>query len=237
MRLAKVHRFEAHGTRQARSQCRAGDRFRFHEARGAGAVQALVRPMSAPQIDPILRDIPDAFASSRLRIRAPRAGDGQIVFDAIRESIADLRRFPASLSWALAEPSLDAAEKYCREAYSNFLMRRDLPLLLLLKDTDVVVGSSGLHRMNWAVPKFEVGFWGRSSFQGKGYATEGVAAIVEFAFGTLGARRVEAFPDEANDRSCKVCERVGLTLEGTLRNERIDPDGTLRNTRVYARIQ
>lgn len=193
--------------------------------------------MSATPIEPILRDIPELLESSRLRIRPPRPGDGRIVFDAVRESLFDLRRFPASLGWALAEPSLETSERYCREAYSNFLARRDLPLLLLLKDSDIVVGSSGLHRMDWTVPKFEVGFWGRSSFQGKGYVTEGVAAIVECAFEVLGARRVEAFPDEENERSCKVCERLGFTLEGTLRHERIDPDGTLRNTRVYARVQ
>jgi RimJ/RimL family protein N-acetyltransferase len=141
------------------------------------------------------------------------------------------------MGWALAEPTLDSTEKYCREAYANFQTRRDLPLLLLLKEADIVVGSSGLYRMDWSVPKFEVGFWGRSSFLGKGYVTEGVAAIVKFAFDKLGARRVEAFPDEANVRSCKVCERLGFALEGTLRYERVDPDGTLRSTRVYAKIQ
>ena len=193
--------------------------------------------MSEVQKEPILRDVPELIESARLRIRPPRPGDGQIVFEAVRETLAELRRFPASMSWALAEPTLDSSEKYCREAYANFQTRRDLPLLFLLKEVDIVVGSSGLHRMDWSVPKFEVGFWGRSSFHGKGYVTEGVAAIVKFAFEKLGARRVEAFPDEANTRSCKVCERLGFALEGTLRHERIDPDGTLRSTRVYAKVQ
>jgi RimJ/RimL family protein N-acetyltransferase len=187
--------------------------------------------------EPILRNVPELIESARLRIRPPRSGDGQIVFEAVRESLVDLRRFPASMGWALVEPTLESSEKYCREAYANFQTRRDLPLLLLLKETDIVVGSSGLHRMDWTVPKFEVGFWGRSSFHGKGYVTEGVGAIVKFAFEKLGARRVEAFPDDANVRSCKVCERLGFALEGTLRHERVDPDGTLRSTRVYAKIQ
>jgi RimJ/RimL family protein N-acetyltransferase len=193
--------------------------------------------MRKVQIEPILRNVPELIESARLRIRPPRFGDGQIVLAAVRESLADLRRFPASMRWALAEPTLDSTEKYCREAYANFQTRRDLPLLLLLKDADIVIGSSGLHRMDWSVPKFEVGFWGRSSFHGNGYVTEGVAAIVKFAFEKLAARRVEAFSDEANARSCKVCERLGFALEGTLRHERVNPDGTLRNTRVYAKIQ
>ena len=81
----------------------------------------------------ILRDVPESIESERLKMRPPRPGDGPMVLEALRESLADLRRFPASMQWALAEPSIESSEKYCREAYSNFLARRDLPLLLLLK--------------------------------------------------------------------------------------------------------
>lgn len=73
---------------------------------------------SAP-MEPILRDIPESFESERRKIRPPRQGDGQLVFDDVRESLADLRRFPASMLWALAEPSMESSEKFCREAYSN----------------------------------------------------------------------------------------------------------------------
>jgi RimJ/RimL family protein N-acetyltransferase len=192
---------------------------------------------NADSHDPILRDVPEVIHTERLTIRPPRPGDGKAVFEAVRESIVDLRRFPASLPWALVEPSVEASEKFCREAYSNFVARRDLPLLLLLRDSKTVVASSGLHRIDWSVPKFEVGFWGRSSCQGKGYVTEGVSAIVAMAFDSLNARRVEALPDAENERSCRVCERVGFVLEGTLRNERVAPDGTPRNTRVYAKVR
>jgi RimJ/RimL family protein N-acetyltransferase len=107
--------------------------------------------------------------------------------------------------------------------------------MALLKGSNTVVVSSGLHRIDWSVPKFEVGFWVRTSFQGKGYVTEAAGSIVAMAFDNLGAHRVEALPDEDNDRSRRVCERIGLALEGILRNERRAPGGTLRNTCVYAR--
>ena len=160
-----------------------------------------------------------------------------MLFDAVRDSLADLRRFPASLPWAIAEPSLEASEKFCREGQANFLARRDLPLLLILKASGALVGASGLHRIDWRVPKFELGFWGRSPCHGQGLVTEGAGEIVKLAFGKLGARRVEALVDEANQRGCRVCERLGFALEGTLRNERVDPHGLLRSTRVYALIR
>jgi RimJ/RimL family protein N-acetyltransferase len=187
--------------------------------------------------DPLLLDFPDKLESERLIIRAPRPGDGRAHYEAVAESIGDLRRFPASLAWAMAAPSVESSEIYCRSAFANFVGRKDLPFLLLDRSSGAVVGGSGLHRFNWAVPKFEVGFWCRSSFQGKGLITEAVGVILMFAFERLGARRVEAFPDELNTASCRVCERVGLELEGTMRNERADPDGTLRNTRVYAKVR
>jgi RimJ/RimL family protein N-acetyltransferase len=196
-----------------------------------------VMSISSAAVPPILRDVPDVIRTARLIIRPPRPGDGAAVFEAVRESIPDLRRFPASMGWALAEPSVAESERFCRQAYSDFVARRDLPLIALLGESSTIVVSSGLHRIDWTVPKFEVGYWGRTSFQGNGYATEAVRAIVEMAFDRLGARRVEALPDEENGPSRRVCERVGLILEGVLHHERIAPDGTLRNTCVYAKAR
>jgi RimJ/RimL family protein N-acetyltransferase len=153
----------------------------------------LDRPVA---VDPVLLDLPDSIETERLTLRAPRPGDGPMVFEAVRDSLSELRRFPASMSWALAEPSVETSEKYCREAHANFVARRDLPLLLLERKTGVLVGSSGLHRIDWRVPKVEVGFWGRTPYNGRGLVTEGVGAIVELAFDALKARRVEAFCDE-----------------------------------------
>ena len=100
-----------------------------------------------------------------------------------------------------------------------------------------LVVSCSLHSIQWELPKFELGFWCRSSRTRQGYAAEACDALVQYAFEALGARRVEALPDEANAGSRAVCERVGLQLEGVLRHERVTPTGQLRNTCVYARIR
>jgi RimJ/RimL family protein N-acetyltransferase len=187
-------------------------------------------------MDPLLFDFPDSFESERLVIRAPRPGDGRAVYDASVETLADLRAFPASLPWAMAEPSVELSESFCGTGHANFIQRKDLPMLLIERGSGSLVGASGLHRFDWSVPKFEIGFWCRRSRQGEGFITEAVNAIAAFAFQTLKARRVEAFSDDLNVRSCRVCERAGFELEGVMRNERVDPNGTLRNTRIYARL-
>lgn len=185
-------------------------------------------------MDPVLLDLPDSIATTRLDLRAPRRGDGRALYAAEIESVDDLRRFPASMPWATAEISVDAAESWCRTAGANFVARRDLPFLVWHRGFGVVAGATGLHRMDWSVPRFEVGYWIRSSFQSQGIATEAVRTLVQFALQRLEARRVEAFPDDLNIVSCRVCERAGLRLEGVLRNERGGFGGAPRNTRVYA---
>ena len=72
------------------------------------------------------------------------------------------------------------------------MMRTDLPLLIFAKaDTPRFGGCSGLHRMNWVVAKFEIGYWCRKSREGQGLITEAVCGLTAFARRELDARRLE----------------------------------------------
>jgi RimJ/RimL family protein N-acetyltransferase len=86
------------------------------------------------------------------------------------------------------------------------------------------------------VPKFEIGYWCRKGFTGRGYITEAVRGLTVFAFEILKANRVEIRCDQRNVRSRKVAERLGFKLEGILRNERVAVDRRLENICIYAMI-
>jgi len=159
------------------------------------------------------------------------------MYEAVRASLDNLRRFPESMGWALAEPSVQESELFCQRSYEDFMARRDFPLTLRLRETGEIIGACGLHRPDWRVPKFEIGWWGHSDFHGQGLMSEGVTATLEFAFTSLRARRVEAMPDDLNLDSCALCERVGMQFEGIMRNERMGIDGIPRNTRLYASVR
>ena len=191
--------------------------------------------MTAEQaFNPVLLDIPDQFETERLLLRAPRPGDGRILNASVIETLQDLRRYPASMIWAIEEQSVAKAEEFCRRGAANWIIRADFPLQLFRRDTGEHAGNCGLHRFNWNTRVFEIGWWCRKRFQGQGLITEAAAAITGFAFAQLGARRVWCGVDEENERSCRVAERLGFAHEGTLRSERCDPDGTRRTMRVYA---
>lgn len=185
---------------------------------------------------PIVINVPAVIETERLFLRHPRAGDGAELYEAIAESLPELRRFLAFLPWAATEQSVESSETFCRTAESNFLDRKDLPFLLWDKVESKVVGGTGLHRIDWDAPKAEVGYWCRTSRSGAGLMTEAINALSGLAFANLSFARLELATDEENLPSRRVSERCGFTLERVLRNERRAPDGKLRNTCVYAKL-
>jgi ribosomal-protein-serine acetyltransferase len=184
---------------------------------------------------PILRDFPHSFETERLTIRCPKPGDGPELNAAILETWENLREW---MPWATGDkPTIEDSEANVRAAHVKFLTREDLRLSLFLKETETMVGSSGLHRMNWKVPKFEIGYWVRKRFEGKGYITEAVAGITDFAIRELGAKRIEIRCDALNERSAAVPRRLNFELEGILKNDdRHHLTGELRDTMIFAKI-
>lgn len=186
--------------------------------------------------DPLLLDLPPSIETERLILRPPEAGDGPTFHAAVTESVGELRQFLGSLPWIAGEQTAESAEIYCRNAHANFVARKDLSLFVFDKVSDDLIGGVGLHRTVWATPKTEVGYWCRTSKLGKGYVSEAVGILTRFALEQLGMARVELITDEANHASRRVADRCGFALEGILRHESRAPDGTLRDTCVYARL-
>ena len=185
-------------------------------------------------MDPLLIDIPEEFETHRMTIRAARPGEGPAVNDAIRESFAELKPW---LTWAQTLPTVEESELQSRQAYAKFHARQDLVYRGWLKGTDTLAVSSGLHRIDWAVPRFEIGYWVRTPLAGQGYVSEMVHAMTASAFETLKAQRVEIRCDDANERSWRVAERCGFALEGVLRRDSRSPEGAVCDTRVYAKVR
>jgi RimJ/RimL family protein N-acetyltransferase len=186
--------------------------------------------------EPLLFPVPSSLETPRLLLRSFRIEDAPALHAALAESINELRRNLWFLPWVAEEQTLQSAEVRCRRAEANFLLRTDLPYIAFEKITGRLVASIGLHRIDWALSKTEVGYWVRSSETGKGYASEGVIALSARALDVLGAKRVELVTDEQNQGSRAVAESCGFRLEGILHNVMQAPDGGFRNNCVYAKL-
>ncbi|HVU12512.1 MAG TPA: GNAT family protein [Phototrophicaceae bacterium] len=178
--------------------------------------------------------VPDHFETERLLIRAPQPGDGPAINAAVVESIAELRPW---MPWAQTTQSVAESETFAREGALHYRNHEDLPMLIFRKSDGLYVGGSGMHNLAWSVPRFEIGYWVRTSAAGQGYITEAVKGIAALAFDKLGAVRLEIRCDARNERSAAVALRSGFTLEARLRKEGRAPDGSLRDTLIFARLR
>jgi RimJ/RimL family protein N-acetyltransferase len=190
--------------------------------------------MSSDQQTPIMMSIPESFESARLFIRAPQWGDGAAVNEAVIESLEELKPW---MPWANTLPTVEQSEISIRQSRLHFLERNDLRLLLFLKETGQLIGSSGLHRIDWQSRKFEIGYWVRTSFSQQGYISEAVNAITDYAIHELQATRIEIRCDSRNLRSARVAERAGFTLEGILRNDKLDVNNELCDSKIFAKVR
>jgi RimJ/RimL family protein N-acetyltransferase len=80
------------------------------------------------------------------------------------------------------------------------------------RDTDLLVGDVGISLADGEPGVVKVGYTISPSVQGRGYATEAVGALVDYAFETLGADVVRAYASADNLPSIRVAEKVGMTL-------------------------
>ncbi|WP_457390603.1 GNAT family N-acetyltransferase [Roseateles sp. P5_E1] len=187
--------------------------------------------------DPLLIDIPERLDGERTVLLMPRAGVGAELAVVITQAISHLRPW---MPWAQEAPTAESSEMVVRRMQADFIARRDLCFHIYARRADGspgrLLGGTGLHRMDWAVRKFEIGYWIRPEAAGQGHVSEAVRLLTALAFGGLAARRVEIRCDPRNVKSRAVAERCGFELEGVLRNEALGVDGHPRDTCVYSRV-
>jgi len=196
-----------------------------------------MRTHAAP--DPTLIEVPERLETPRLVIAMPRAGDGISLNAAVCESLDELKPW---MPWAQVAPTPEQSEGVARRMQARFLLREDLAYYVFERTADAnatgrLLGGVGLHRFDWVLRRFEIGYWLRSSAQGRGLACEAVQAISELAFGPFRARRVEIRMDAQNERSRAVAERCGFEFEGILRCDTLGVDALPCDTRVYSKIR
>ncbi len=80
------------------------------------------------------------------------------------------------------------------------------------RETGELVGDVGLSPADDEPGVIKVGYTMSPTFQGRGYATEAVTALIGYAFDTLDADVVRAFASAENLPSIRVAEKVGMHL-------------------------
>lgn len=179
---------------------------------------------------PILIEIPDLLAGPRVTVRPWRRGDGPALWEAVEASREHLAPW---MPWLDDTRGPDDTAEFVVRAGARWDTREDMAVAIFERATGQLLGGSGLHRIDWTIRRFEIGYWLRADAEGHGYMLEATQVLTRLAFEQLEACRVEIRMDTANERSRRVAERLGYTLEATLRRAFTTPAGTPTDVYVY----
>jgi ribosomal-protein-alanine N-acetyltransferase len=108
--------------------------------------------------------------------------------------------------------------------------RTEYGLGIVLKREDRLIGACGIHGVTEM--QASIGYILNRGYWGHGYATEAAKALVDHLFDELSVHRVYASCDPENHASIRVLEKVGMSLEGRLRENMII-HGEYRDSLVF----
>ena len=94
--------------------------------------------------------------------------------------------------------------------------------LVVRRDTRQVLGSAGFGGQPNGEGALVMGYATYPSFEGHGYASEAVKALIDWAFTQDGVRKVCATIPPWNTGSRRVAEKVGMRQVGTIWEEDVD---------------
>lgn len=133
------------------------------------------------------------------------------------------------------DETLDAVhQRYLR---SKAIYATNGSLITLIFYRGQMAGSINLHhRTGGMISGAEIGYWLAEGMTGKGIMTRSTKAMLDYAFTQLDYNRVFLGIATNNPRSYAIPERLGFTLEGTIRqNEKVN--GAWVDHRIYAMLK
>ena len=160
--------------------------------------------------------------------------DAEDLYIAIQYSLANLRKFPASLPWAMHEPALEFSLDFCRSKIEAQKKKENYVFSIRLKESQHFIGVMDIHDIDWGLKTAAIGFWGNSKFKSTGYMTQALSGFVATLFQYWDFKILNAFVEVENISARKLCLRANFTVVEILYGSISNPlDGSLRDQCVY----
>jgi ribosomal-protein-alanine N-acetyltransferase len=137
-------------------------------------------------------------------------------------------RYGSSPPWSDRQKAVDYIERDLRAMAAGEFVQ----LAIVAREDAAVIGTCNLGDFDTQCRRADVGYSLIVSAWGRGYASEAVAALLDWGFEHLDLHRVEADIDPRNAASARALERLGFVREGHLR-ERWIVGGEVCDSWIY----
>ncbi|WML39661.1 GNAT family N-acetyltransferase [Neobacillus sp. OS1-2] len=139
------------------------------------------------------------------------------------------------IGWSLMN-SLDDTKKHIERMINREAAGTHLYASIVQKSTQEIVGTAMIFHFDHEANQAEIGYVFHRDHWGKGYGTECVALISDYAFETLNLHKLHASVVDANVGSARILEKNGYEVEGELRDHYFI-DETYYNALLFGKIQ
>ena len=159
-----------------------------------------------------------------VRIRPYAPSDAEALYEAVRESIAEVG---AWLEWCHPDYAIEESRAWIDHCAAARAEGREYNFAIVDAD-DRFLGGCGLNRIEHNHRVANLGYWVRTSAAGRGVATAATLLLAEFAFEQTNLNRLQILASTRNTASQRVAERAGARREAVapdrlfLRGERHD---------------
>ncbi|MCP4160211.1 MAG: GNAT family N-acetyltransferase [Deltaproteobacteria bacterium] len=114
--------------------------------------------------------------------------------------------------------------------------KNEIFLAIIVKNNNKHIGNIKLGPINWIDRIGDIGILvGEKDYWGKGYATEAINLIVEYAFNILGLHKLTAGSISLNEGSVKAFKNNNFEIEG-IRKEHVFINGSYVDAIIFGLI-
>jgi RimJ/RimL family protein N-acetyltransferase len=152
--------------------------------------------------------------------------------EAVRASLPELIPF---LPWCHADYSIDDSRQWIEAQIAAFAQNKEYAFAIIGADGGFI-GSCGLNHLDRENGLANLGYWIRTSEQGRGQAAQAAQLVQAWAFANTALERIEIMASVANRASQRVAEKIGAQREGLLRR-RLRLHGTWHDAVLYSLIR
>lgn len=164
-----------------------------------------------------LLSVDTALLTKRVVVRRFRENDGEQLYDLLQDNRVYLEdAFPSTLN---ENSSKEKSEWYVRVRFAKWLLQEEYCFGVWDNDSAKLIGFIRLFRIDWHIPKSEVGFFIDRDFSSKGIMTEVLSVIIRFAFTQLKLEKISLRTAMDNYASQRLARKCGFRREGDLRSD------------------